>query len=160
MAVRVLEKAVRFSGHENAVHVSGHNMFVRTELAQSVKFDETLPLYGYLEDFDFVTRCRWHGMTVRNREARIVHLGAEMGRITAMQMGYSQFANPWYLRKKGVLVNKRELVGRFWARPFFKNLFRSCVLSDCRRRGLLKGNTLAIADFLRGRLDPENILTL
>jgi GT2 family glycosyltransferase len=42
----------------------GCNMFVRTEIAKQRLFDDVLPLYGWLEDYDFSIRCRQLGRIV------------------------------------------------------------------------------------------------
>jgi GT2 family glycosyltransferase len=161
-AMTALKETVTAGGWEDSPRaIRGHNMFVRTEVARSVGFDERLPLYGLYEDLDFKSRCQQYGRAVHNRDARLVHLGVLSGRINDVRLGYSQFANSWYLVRKGDWA--LGTVPRIWAGQFAKNLLRSCIISNaelCDRRARLKGNFFAIADLFRGRLQPENILTL
>jgi glycosyltransferase involved in cell wall biosynthesis len=162
VAIRALKESATAGGVEDSPRwIRGHNMFVRTEVARNVGFDERLPLYGLYEDLDFLSRCQRYGKAVHNRDARLVHLGILSGRINDVRLGYSQFANSWYLVNKGIW--KAGIVLRIWARELAKNLLRSCIISStelCDRRARLKGNLFAIADLCRGRLDPENILNL
>lgn len=161
-ALRVLQERNGATGWEDGTRwIRGHNMFVSTEIARMVGFDEKLPLYGLYEDSDFVVRCKHHGQAVRNLEARMVHLRVVSGRINEVRLGYSQFANAWYLVKKGVWATR--VAWRVWATQLVSNLLKSCVARSehlVDRRGRLRGNLSALSDLFRGRLDPENILTL
>jgi glycosyltransferase involved in cell wall biosynthesis len=160
MAIGALKQSVTGGGLADSPRwIRGHNMFVRTEVARSVGFDERLPLYGLYEDLDFTSRCLRYGKAVQNQDARLVHLGVLSGRINDVRLGYSQFANSWYLVNKGIW--KAGIVSLICAGQLAKNLLRSCIVSKsdpCARRARLKGNLFAIADLCRGRLDPENIL--
>jgi glycosyltransferase involved in cell wall biosynthesis len=162
MAIRALKESIPTGGLEDSPRwIRGHNMFVRTEVARIVGFDEKLPLYGLYEDLDFISRCQRYGKAVHNRHARLAHLGVLSGRIHDVRLGYSQFANSWYLMNKGIW--KTGIVSRIWAGQLAKNLLGSCIVSNmdvCDRRARLKGNLFAIADLCRRRLDPENILCL
>jgi GT2 family glycosyltransferase len=162
MATRALMESGDRAGWEDTPRwIRGHNMFSRTEVARIVGFDERLPLYGLYEDLDFVARCQRHGKAVRNLEARVAHLGTLSGRINEVQLGYSQFANSFYLARKGVWATR--VVARIVTRQLGRNLWGSFVVRETdlvHRRSRLKGNLLAIADVFRGRLDPRNILAL
>ena len=64
---------------EPAEGITGCNIFVRRPVAESVRFDERLPLSGWLEDFDFSVRSRAHGRVVWNFETCAAHLGIQTG---------------------------------------------------------------------------------
>ena len=162
MAVRALAEVKRGASWEDSPRwIRGHNMFVRTDIARLVGFDERLPLYALYEDLDFVARCQGHGKAVRNLEARMAHLGAVSGRINEVRLGYSQFANSCYLVRKGIWA--AGVVARVFAGQFAKNLLGSLIVREddlADRRSRLKGNVFALVDFARGRLDPGRIVAL
>ena len=162
MALRALHDTARAVGWEPGPRwIRGHNMFVRTDVAKRTGFDERLPLYALYEDLDFVARCQKHGKAARNLEARIVHLGTMSGRINEVRLGYSQFANAWYLVRKGIWqlgVVLRVCTIQLGGNLVWSVLVRKAELGD--RRSRLKGNLFALADLLRGRLDPENIVAM
>jgi GT2 family glycosyltransferase len=141
----------------------GCNMAVRMSAvtAQGTRFDEALPLYGWLEDVDF-TRSLAHaagGKVFRTSRCRGVHLGTKAGRIAGVRFGYSQIANPLHIFHKGVLTPG-------WV---FNQMMRN-ILSNIAhagrpepwvdRRGRLRGNVLALRDLAGGRLRPDKILEL
>jgi hypothetical protein len=136
----------------------GCNMTVRADVAAIVRFDERLPLYGWLEDRDFAVRCGRHGQVVLYEGCAIVHLGTSSGRISGDRMGFSQIVNPHYLWRKEVL--KLSTLLHFWARALVgngKGLVRRDEVID--RRGRLRGNLAGFAAVLRG-LGPEAVLAL
>ena len=139
----------------------GCNMAVRVSAIQAgnIRFDENLPLYGWLEDVDFSRRLVGRGRIVRSERLLGVHLGSKSGRTNGVRLGYSQIANPYYLFRKNTLSGPRAArriarnilanAGKYlWAEPWVD------------RKGRMKGNLLALGDLLRGRISPENILTL
>jgi glycosyltransferase involved in cell wall biosynthesis len=141
----------------------GCNMFVRSDVLRVVRFDERLPLYGWLEDRDFLWRCRQHGRIVRNRGALIAHLGTRSGRTSDVRYGYLKIANPWYLWRKSVSVSLPKLIVRYWLKTTFANILRAIMprqpqTADYKKR--LKGNLMAYRDLVLFRLDPENILKI
>lgn len=143
--------------------VIGCNMFVRTEVARAVRFDERLPLYGWLEDLDFSTRAVSLGGIVINGETALVHLGSTVGRTSGLRFGYSQIVNPLYLWKKSGVPSLSRLIVHFWLRLVLSNLAHSLIRSSRSREdrpGRLKGNLLAFGDLLRGRITPERIVSL
>jgi GT2 family glycosyltransferase len=139
----------------------GCNMCVRLApvYARDLRFDENLPLYGWLEDVDFCRQVSKSGRVVKNTRMIGVHLGAKGGRTSGVRFGYSQIANPIYTWRKGstdffwasrhirrnVLANLRGLI---WSEPWVD------------RRGRLKGNALAVCDLIKGKLRPDRILNL
>lgn len=140
----------------------GCNMVVRTEVVRqnNLKFDESLPLYAWLEDLDFSRQLSPYGRIVKAPRLRGVHLGTKKsGRSPGRRLGYSQIANPIYLAKKGTMP---------W-RSATRQIARNCVANFARsfspepwidRRGRLRGNLQAIFELLAGRLSTRRILDL
>jgi GT2 family glycosyltransferase len=135
----------------------GCNMAFRLDpTRQGLRFDEALPLYGWLEDVDFSRRLVPYGRIVKLPDARGVHLGSKSGRSGGVRLGYSQIANPLYLVRKGTLSPARA--AQQMGRNLAMNLLRSMVAEPyIDRRARLHGNTLALIDFLRGTADPAKI---
>ena len=128
-----------------------------TARAHGLRFDERLPLYAWSEDMDFTHRIGRHGCIVKLHGARGVHLGVKSGRSSGRRLGYSQVANPLYLRAKGSYTWRRALgsVGRNVAANVARALWSEPWVD---RRGRLVGNLLGFVDLARGRLDPERVL--
>jgi len=135
----------------------GCNMAVRISALKGRRFDESLPLYGWLEDVDLTYPLLKEGTLVQTGRAYGVHRGVKGGRTSGVRFGYSQIVNPLYLLGKG--TGPRAAM--------FSNIFRNLAMNHARsivpelyidRRGRLKGNWRAIADVLRGRVRPERIL--
>ena len=139
----------------------GCNMAMRLGPVQrhGLRFDERLPLYGWLEDVDFSGRLGMYGRIVVSYGLRGVHLGTKAGRNSGLRFGYSQIANPLYMVRKGSLST------RYAARQILRNVGSNVVRSLrpepwVDRRGRLRGNVMAARDLLTGTLAPENILRL
>lgn len=137
----------------------GCNMAFRLDAARGLRFDERLPLYGWQEDVDFTHRLSRRGKLLHTSEVTGIHLGARSGKTSGKRLGYSQVANIVYLWRKGSMP---PWLGE---EMLFRNLVANTVRSiwpehDIDRRGRLVGNLLAIADLLRGRIDPRRIETL
>jgi GT2 family glycosyltransferase len=137
----------------------GCNMAVRSAAMAELRFDEELPLYGWLEDYDLSSRLRKQGSLFRSPNLVGVHLGVKSGRSPGLQVGYSQVANPVYLHRKGTMS----------FRTAFKYAFKNVIPNVARflsgdryidRKGRLKGNFLAILDLIRIRSYPGRILSL
>jgi hypothetical protein len=136
----------------------GCNMALRMApvLRHDVRFDERLPLYGWLEDIDFSRRLSAHGRIVKCSALRGVHLGSKRGRTSGLRLGYSQIANPVYMLRKGSLSFDYAL--KHLAKNVLKNLARAAWPEPwVDRRGRLKGNCLGLLDLARGRISPERI---
>lgn len=127
--------------------------------AGTLRFDESLPRYGWLEDVDFSRQAAAFGRLARIEGARGVHLGVKGGRQSGLCFGYSQIANPVHLVRKGSFAARRAawLMGRNVAMNLLK-LGRPEPHVD--RRGRVAGNLAALGDLLRGRLRPERIESL
>lgn len=139
----------------------GCNMVARfpAMMRAGVRFDENLPLYGWHEDIDFSGQLRGHGRIVFADALRGVHRGVKRGRTSGVQFGYSQIANTVYVVRKGTMRWPRAL--RFGIGNPIANAL-GCLRPQgiVDRRGRLKGNLLALWDLLRGKLDPQRILSL
>jgi GT2 family glycosyltransferase len=136
----------------------GCNMAVRLETvrAHAIRFDERLRHYGWYEDLDFSRRVGAHGRIRRLADARGVHMGAKSGRGPGLRLGYAQVINPIYIARGGAYHWNRAL--RSVGRHILMNLLRSPWPEPwIDRRGRLKGNLLALADVLRGRIDPARV---
>jgi len=142
----------------DVINAYGCNMAVRLAPARvhDCRFDETLPLYGWLEDVDFSRQLAAHGRIVKAEAARGVHLGIKQGRQSGLRLGYSQIANPVYLMRKGTCPWRLglALMGR--------NLLANCCKAlrpepYVDRLGRARGNFIGFFDLLRGRLDPQRI---
>jgi len=139
----------------------GCNMAVRLAAARAMqcRFDERLPLYGWMEDVDFSRQLARHGRIVRLAGARGVHLGIKQGRQSGVRLGYSQIANPIYLSRKGTCPWPRSL--RLMSRNIAANLLRSLTPEPyVDRAGRVAGNLKAFGDLIAGRLDPGRVLEL
>lgn len=130
-------------------HVRKHNL----------RFDERLPLYGWLEDVDLSRQLAPYGRLIKTPALAGVHLAIKNGRSSGLRIGYSQIANPWYLMWKGTLAPKRAL--RQVSRNVAANAYRALNPEPwVDRRGRLQGNALATLHLLTGRLDPRKVLEL
>jgi GT2 family glycosyltransferase len=138
----------------------GCNMAVRLAPihAHGIRFDERLPLYAWLEDWDFSAELRraTGGEVLRDEGLRGVHMGHKSGRTPGVKLGYSQIANPVYLAGKGALP--KGPLYRLIRRNLLANMVKSLVSEPhIDRRGRLRGNLLGLWDALRGRADPGRI---
>lgn len=148
-------------GTQPAFNAYGCNMVIN--LARlgpaGVRFDERLPLYAWYEDIDYSRRAMAFGRVVRITDARGVHLGVKRGRTSGFRLGYSQVMNPIYLWRKGSYPASHML--RSVGRHAFINAIRALWPEPhVDRAGRMRGNALAFADLLRGRIDPERVKSL
>lgn len=144
---------------EDHLGAYGCNMSVRADKIGDLRFDERLVLYGWQEDIDFSSQMRRYGRIVSLNTLRGVHLGVKSGRVSGVRFGYSQFANPVYLVRKGTVP--RKFAYELMCRNLAANLLRSCWSEPhIDRWGRLKGNILAAWHIMRGRVEPEHILKL
>ncbi len=137
----------------------GCNLAVRMAIARSrnIRFDEALPLYGWLEDLDFSRRLAPFGRVVKSSALRGVHLGTKLGRTSGLKFGYSQIANPVYMARKRSMPKMMALSQM--ARNITMNFLRFWYPEPwVDRRGRLKGNAMALLDLCRGQLSPGRIL--
>jgi len=137
----------------------GCNMAFRSQAVGSLRFDETLPLYGWQEDVDFTGQMMKRGQTVKTTAFAGVHRGVNKGRTRGIALGYSQMVNPAYLVRKGTMRPGKAL--RLMAKNFLANhagLIHSEPFID--RAGRCKGNWLAILDLLRLSCNPQRVLAL
>jgi GT2 family glycosyltransferase len=141
--------------------VYGCNMALRMAPIRehALRFDETLPLYGWYEDWDFSRQLAEFGSIVHVSNACGVHLSVKIGRTTGVRMGYAQVANPIYLARKGTFPWSH--VFRFIVGPCLKNLVWSVKPeAHVDRLGRFCGNLAAFRDLLMGTLSPRQITNL
>jgi len=140
----------------------GCNMAIRLAPVRlhGIRFDERLPLYGWLEDVDFSRQLAPYGDIVQATGLRGVHLGTKRsGRSPGKRLGYSQVANRIYIMRKGYMTPVQALTGNL--KNIGANMVRSLRPEPwVDRRGRLAGNALAVWDWVRGRVDPERILRI
>jgi GT2 family glycosyltransferase len=138
----------------------GCNMVVRRAALSRVRFDERLPLYGWLEDRDFSHWCHDLGEVVRCSSCRMVHLGVKPGRVSGRRYGFSQIMNSYYLLQKGS-VGLGEMLVSYWGKPVAANLVGSLMPArEIDRRGRLIGNLTALWHLARARVEPEYVLQI
>ena len=130
----------------------GCNMFFRASAVKGVRFDESLPLYGWQEDIDFSAQIGVRGRLVLTDAFIGIHRGVKSSRLSGLRLGYSQVANPVYLVNKGSMT--RSFAWRLMIRNIIANHIKS-VRPEAwvDRSGRAKGNRMAIRDLLSGRLD-------
>ena len=137
----------------------GCNMAVRNSALGSRRFDENLPLYGWMEDLDLTHQLLEEGKLLRLNRLVGAHRGIKAGRTSGVKLGYSQVANAMYLIRKGTAPK----------RPMYENIAKYLFVNTIRsvwpepfidRRGRLKGNLVGLADIVRGRSRPDRILEL
>lgn len=135
----------------------GCNMAMRVSAIGDTRFDEALPLYGWLEDTDFTLRVS-HAL-IETDGFYGVHCAEKGGREKiGVRLGYMQVANAIYLYRKGSIRLSR-LVGLLY-RPVLTNHVR--ILSPepwIDRAGRARGNRDALIDLARGRCEPGRILS-
>jgi GT2 family glycosyltransferase len=146
-----------------APHFNGYgcNMAFRMApvRAHGIRVDEALPLYAWYEDIDVTRRLAAHGTILRLAGARGVHLGVKAARTPGVRLGYSQVVNPIYLARKGSFPWSHAIPSA--ARHCAINLARSLAPEPhVDRWGRFRGNMRALADMMRGRIDPGRILSL
>lgn len=137
----------------------GCNMAYRAAAIGALRFDERLPLYAWQEDIDFAVQVSARGRIVKSNAFAGVHQGVKAARNSGLRFGYSQIANPLYLHRKGTM--SRGFALRLATRNLVANHVRALRPEPwVDRLGRLRGNWLGIADALRGRCEPERILSL
>ncbi|MEN0104802.1 MAG: hypothetical protein AAGC84_00075 [Pseudomonas sp.] len=137
----------------------GCNMAYRGTVAAELRFDESLPMYGWQEDYDYSSRARQFGEMVRYPACRGVHLGSSGGRTSGVRFGYSQISNPIFLVRKGSMTWSKAL--KLISKNFIANLAKTILRVPIKDfPGRLKGNYLACVHLLSGKLHPQNILKI
>ncbi|MBV7266304.1 glycosyltransferase family 2 protein [Erythrobacter ani] len=137
----------------------GCNMAMRTSALKTKRFDERLPLYGWLEDLDLTNRLLEEGRLIKLDRLIGAHRGVKAGRVSGIRLGYSQIANASYLLAKGT-TTRSQLFGHLVKYPMI-NAVRSLKPEPfVDRRGRLRGNLIGLVDLARGKSKPERILEL
>ena len=143
----------------------GCAMNIRRAWLKAEKFDERLPLYALGEDCEMGFRLSRHGDVGGSGRCPVVHLAARSGRISEYGYGYAQVINYLYFARKGVgLPVLTTYINRLIKIPATNFIFAFLPWLDRKkgidRKGRVRGNLKAIFDVLRGRIDPQNLLTL
>lgn len=160
-AAKYLRDAAKAGCSGNLVTVYngyGCNMALRARpvVEHGLRFDPRLPYYGWLEDVDFSRQLSPFGRIVRAEALRGVHLGTKTGRSGGLRLGYSQIANPLYLRSKRTMRRTRAYA--MMARNVISNLVLSLYPKpQVDRRGRLRGNLRAMRDMVTGQLRPDRV---
>lgn len=138
--------------------VYGCNMTFRAAHIGQIRFDEGVPLYGWMEDTDFGARLP--GPFLYTDAFWGVHCAVKAGReAKGMRFGYSQVANPIYFWRKGTL-NLNQAISHA-VRPILANIVKARNPEPwVDRAGRLRGNLKALTDLLCGRLNPRRILDI
>lgn len=137
----------------------GCNMAFRASAIGSLRFDESLPLHGWQEDMDFVTRLAKCGRVVKTTAFAGVHRGVNKGRSPGRPLGFAQIVNPVYLVRKGAMTSAKAatLIIRNLLANHIKTLFPEPFID---RRGRAIGNWIGLFHVLTGRADPTAVLRL
>jgi len=143
--------------HESA-GAAGGNLNVRRSALSAERFDERLVLYGLYEDRDFAARCARLGIVGHADGPLAVHLGESSGRRSETSYGFSQVMNAFYLARKGSDSWRWALA--LVARSAGGSLARLASSERGPRLRRLRGNAIALAHLLRGRVDPEHAASL
>lgn len=151
-----LETDLRFDQKDG---LYGCNMCYRAAALGPAPFDEALPLYAWLEDYDLSSRMARMGRIGRVMAARGVHLGVKRGRTSGLRLGYSQVANPLYLYRKGTMP--LAVCARHLLRRPLGNLWGALQRDPhIDRAGRLRGNLLGLLDAVSGRIALDRVLRL
>jgi GT2 family glycosyltransferase len=153
-ARRALERTKAGSAVTTVEPAYGCNMVVRREIADELRFDERLRLYGWLEDRDFSVRAARRGDVVRYTGCQVAHLGYSGARENGLRLGFQQTVHPEYLRRKGVLPLRTTLL--FIGRALLANMVRRSS-GRVDRAGRLRGNLLGLREIFWGDADPRAI---
>jgi glycosyltransferase involved in cell wall biosynthesis/GT2 family glycosyltransferase len=137
----------------------GCNMAFRAAAVGALRFDENLPLHGWQEDMDFVSRISGRGDVVKTNAFCGVHRGVNKGRSPGLALGVSQIVNPVYLVRKDVMTKQKA--GALMLRNLLANHARALVPEPfIDRRGRALGNWIGLFHVMLGRADPSVILRL
>jgi GT2 family glycosyltransferase len=133
----------------------GASMAFRGKLVGRVWFDENLPLYGFMEDYDFTLSCLAFGRCVGADSAKYVHLEPSAGRMSSFRRGYSEIVNPFYIaRKHKIGISPRMLFG------CLRRTARAIAAIPKGGTAALRGNLKGWTDVLLGRSDPGKVLNM
>jgi GT2 family glycosyltransferase len=134
---------------------TGSSMAFCGTLVNRIWFDENLPLYSYLEDYDFSLSCQVYGRCVMVPFAQYVHMETSVGRMSNYRRGYSEIVNPFYIASKhGLGLPLRMVLG------CIRRTIRSMRLIPSEGVDRLRGHVRGWADVIFQRSDPRKILQM
>lgn len=136
--------------------IPANNMSIRRSVLDSVEFDERMPLYAWMEDYDFTLTCAKFGRVARIKDCRLVHLGATGGRVSPKRLGFVQVMNPIYIWSKRYRGYSAGAMLIFVTRILAGNVVR-LPRHPSERWQRLQGNFRALAMAIRGDLRPERM---
>jgi hypothetical protein len=137
----------------------GCNMAFRVSAMKGHEFDERLPLYGWQEDVDFAGQLTKVGRIVQTNAMIGVHRGAPGARAPGARLGFSQIVNPLYLVRKGTM--RRIHAARLITTNMLANHARALAPEKhVDRAGRVRGNWRGLAQVLRGRIEPLDMLKI
>jgi GT2 family glycosyltransferase len=139
--------------------VPANNMTMRRCVLEHVRFDTRLPLYSFMEDYDFCLAGAQLGRVARVINCRMVHLGASGGHVSPRRLGFAQVMNPIYIWNKRRKQYPAGAMLIFVARILAGNIVKF-VLNPRERWERLQGNLVALSMIARGELRPERMIEL
>ena len=158
---KIPERSFKACGKDSVLY--GCNMILRREVALQERFDETLPLYSFGEDYEISIRLRRHGLVGRFSTGLLVHLKASSGRLNRKRLAWSIIANNWYFVRKGSTHLPLHLAYLRFAWTLFY-IGREQLHLDLREKNPhfpgARGVLLAIKHLLTGKLHPKRLLEL
>jgi GT2 family glycosyltransferase len=158
---KIPERSFKGCGKDSVLY--GCNMIMRREVVLQERFDETLPLYSFGEDYEISIRLRRHGLVGRFSTGLLVHLKAFSGRLNRKRLAWSIIANNWYFVRKGSSHLPPHLAYLRFAWTLFY-IGREQLQLDLREKNSrfpgTRGILLAIRHLLTGKLHPRRLLEL
>lgn len=138
--------------------VYGCNMAFRIKDIGNIRFDEQVPLYGWLEDTDFGARLP--GPVIYTDSFYGVHCASKIGKEGhGRRFGYSQIMNPAYFCSKGTIKFYDAFI--LMIKPTINNAIRYFNPEPwIDRPERFKGNLAALRDLIHGNLNPSKIKDL
>jgi len=136
----------------------GCNMAFIDKVVVQNRFDENMPLQGWLEDAEYSHKAKRVGKLIYFPGAKGVHLAVQShGGARGVRFGYSQVANPIYLSRKGAMSmqNAIRLVALGLASNTVGSLSRRAKIDYS---GRLLGNLYGLADLITFRSDPTRVV--
>lgn len=138
----------------------GCNMAFIDKVVVENRFDENLPLHGWMDDAEYSHDAKRLGKLIHFPEAKGVHLAVQSrGGARGVKFGYSQIANPIYFARKRVMSTQNAI--RIVAAGLASNMVH--FLSKQGKidyAGRLLGNLYALADLITLRSDPMRVVRL
>jgi hypothetical protein len=157
----IIDSARTSGGSEREAGVLyGCNMAFIDKVIVQNRFDENLPLIGWMDDAEYSHDAKRMGKLIHFPEAKGVHLAVQSrGGARGVKFGYAQIANPIYFARRRVMSTQNAV------RIIALGLASNTVHSLSKRAkidyaGRLIGNLYALADLITFRSDPMRVVRL